>query len=161
MTEMYIFQNMGHESHKKIQEIWDLGIVKVLCKNIPQLTVPWPICIIVKDTHLIHQPTVRIPLHDVIKYVRNIRTKHKSIQRNASTKKRFPSDVRIWDLNLEKNKQKLLHKVAEERKLKTGEIIYPDLISQRKPSYGGSKNWILIQKSDKRIFDWKISPLLK
>ena len=29
-----------------------------------------------------------------------------------------------------------------------GEMIYLDLISQKKPSYGGSNNWILIQESD-------------
>ena len=44
--------------------------------------------------------------------------------------------------------QKLLHKVAEESKFKLGEMIYIAISSQRKPSYGGSKNWILIQDSD-------------
>ena len=47
-----------------------------------------------------------------------------------------------------KRNQKILHKVAEERDLKPGEIIYLDLLSQKKPSYGGSKSWVLIQDSD-------------
>ena len=47
-----------------------------------------------------------------------------------------------------KTKQKLLHKVVEERDLKPGRMIYIDIILQKKPSYGGSKNWILIQDSD-------------
>ena len=47
-----------------------------------------------------------------------------------------------------KRNYKSLHKVAEEHDLKPGEIICPDLISQKKPSYGGSKNRILIQDSD-------------
>ena len=49
-----------------------------------------------------------------------------------------------------KRKQKLLHKVAEELTLKPGDIIYLDLISQKKRKYGGSTNWILIQESDKK-----------
>ena len=40
--------------------------------------------------------------------------------------------------------QKFLHKVTRERDLKTGESIYLDLISQKKPSYVVSKNWIII-----------------
>ena len=47
-----------------------------------------------------------------------------------------------------KNKHELLHKVVEERNLKTGEMIYLDPSSQKKPSCGGSKNWILLQDSD-------------
>ena len=46
-----------------------------------------------------------------------------------------------------KSKEKLLHKVAEERDLKPGEMIYLDIISQKKPSYGGYNNCILIQDS--------------
>ena len=46
-----------------------------------------------------------------------------------------------------KSKYKLLHKVAEECDLNTGEMIYLDIGSQNKPSYVGSKNWILIQDS--------------
>ena len=49
---------------------------------------------------------------------------------------------------MEKRNNKLLRKVAEERDLKTGEIIYLDLSSQNNLSYGGSNNWILIQDSD-------------
>ena len=49
---------------------------------------------------------------------------------------------------MSKSKHKLLHKVAEEHDLNPGEIIYLDIISQKKPSYVGSKNWILIQDSD-------------
>ena len=52
------------------------------------------------------------------------------------------------DCTTAKSKQKLLHKVAEERNLKPGEMIYIDISSQKKLSYGGSKNWILIQDSD-------------
>ena len=44
--------------------------------------------------------------------------------------------------------QKLLHKQADERNLKMGKMIYLYLIPQKKPSYGGSENWILIQDSD-------------
>ena len=47
-----------------------------------------------------------------------------------------------------KSKQKLLHRVAEERNLKPDEMIYLDLSSQKKPIYGGSKNLILIKDSD-------------
>ena len=47
-----------------------------------------------------------------------------------------------------KSKEKLLHKVAEERELQPVEMIYLDISSQKKPSYGGSKNWILIQDLD-------------
>ena len=46
-----------------------------------------------------------------------------------------------------KRNQKLLHKVADKRNLKPGESIYLDIISQKKPSYGGFKNCILIQDS--------------
>ena len=46
-----------------------------------------------------------------------------------------------------KSKQQLIHKVAEERNLKPGKMIYIVITSQKKPSYGGSKNWILIQDS--------------
>ena len=49
-----------YASHKKIEDIADLGIVKVLPKCIPQINVPFPIYIIVKYTHLIIQPTVII-----------------------------------------------------------------------------------------------------
>ena len=59
-----------------------------------------------------------------------------------------------WELevcencSMEKRNQKLQHKVAEESELKLGEMIYLDIISQKKPSYGGSNNWILIKDSD-------------
>ena len=49
-----------------------------------------------------------------------------------------------------KSKQKLLHKVVEERNLNLAEMTYLDLIPQKKPSYGGTKNWILIQDLDKK-----------
>ena len=51
------------------------------------------------------------------------------------------------DCAVEKTIRKSLHKVEEERNLNPGKMIYLDLISQRKPSYGGSKNCILIQDS--------------
>ena len=52
-----------------------------------------------------------------------------------------------------KSKQKLLHKVAEERELNMNEMIYLYLISQKIPIYGGSKNWILKRDSDtKKVF---------
>ena len=47
-----------------------------------------------------------------------------------------------------KIKHKFLHKVAEERNLQPGKMIYLDISSQKKPSYGCSKNWILIQDLD-------------
>ena len=45
--------------------------------------------------------------------------------------------------------KKILHKVAQERNLYPGESMYLDLSSQKKIGYGGSKNWILIQDSEK------------
>ena len=44
------------------------------------------------------------------------------------------------DYSTEKSKHKFLHKVTEERNLKPVEMIYLDLISEKKPSYGGSNN---------------------
>ena len=44
------------------------------------------------------------------------------------------------DCDISKIKQKLICKVAEEKDLKPGEIIYIDISSQKKPSYGGSNN---------------------
>ena len=38
--------------------------------------------------------------------------------------------------------------MAEEHNLKRGKTIYLDLSSQKKPTYEGFKNWILIQDSD-------------
>ena len=49
---------------------------------------------------------------------------------------------------MKKNKHKFPHKVAEKHNLNLSEMIYLDLSSQKKPSYGGPKNWILIQESD-------------
>ena len=49
---------------------------------------------------------------------------------------------------MDKIEHKLLHKVAEGRDLNPVEMIYLELISQKKPSCGGSKNWILLQDSD-------------
>ena len=40
---------------------------------------------------------------------------------------------------------KSLHKVAEDIDLNMGKMIYLDIISKKKPSYGGYKNWILFQ----------------
>ena len=51
-----------------------------------------------------------------------------------------------------KTKQKFLQKVVEERNLKPGEIIYIGISSQKKPSYGGSKNCVLIQDADKKWY---------
>ena len=48
---------------------------------------------------------------------------------------------------MSKRNHKLVYKVLEEHDLKSGEIIYLDLMSKKKPGYGGSKNWILIQDS--------------
>ena len=48
---------------------------------------------------------------------------------------------------MSKSKHKLLHKIAEERELNAGEMVYLDIISQKKPSYGGSNNCIFIQDS--------------
>ena len=45
-------------------------------------------------------------------------------------------------------KYKWLNKVAEYRELKPVKMIYLDLSSQKKPSYGGSNNWILVQDSN-------------
>ena len=60
----------------------------------------------------------------------------------------------MGDLNVYKDcvaantNQKLLPKVVEEKYLKPGEMIYLEIISQKKISYGGSKNWFFIQDSD-------------
>ena len=71
-----------------------------------------------------------------------------------------------------KRKQKLLHKVAKERNLQPVEMIYLDISSQKKPSYGGYNNWILIQDLDtkqkwslfkkaKEDLTEKVTPFLK
>ena len=49
------------------------------------------------------------------------------------------------DCDTAENKQKSIHKVVEER---AGKMISLDLISQKKPSYRGFNNWILILDSD-------------
>ena len=54
------------------------------------------------------------------------------------------------DCDTAKSDQKLLHKVAEEREIKTGKVIYLDLSSQKKLGYGGLNNWIPIQDLDKK-----------
>ena len=41
-----------------------------------------------------------------------------------------------------------MHKVVEEWDINPGKMIYLDIISQKKPGYGGSKNWILLQEPD-------------
>ena len=48
------------------------------------------------------------------------------------------------DCDKAKIKHKSIEKVTEERNIDPDEMVYLDLISQKKPSYGGSKNWILI-----------------
>ena len=55
---MYIHQNIGHASHKKLQDMADLESFQGLTKHIPQLTVPLPICMIYKFIWLVRQPTV-------------------------------------------------------------------------------------------------------
>ena len=47
-----------------------------------------------------------------------------------------------------KIKHIFLHKVVEEGYLKAGKMIYIGIRLQKKPSYVGSKNWILIKDSD-------------
>ena len=77
-------------------------------------------------------------------------------------------DVQI--LRYSKDQEKLLLKVVEERYLGPGEILYPDIISQKKPVYGGSNNCILVQDSGtkqtknhkKRLeLTEKVAPFLK
>ena len=62
--------------------------------------------------------------------------------------------------------------MAEDRDPKLVEIIYLDIISQKKPSYGFSKNYILVQDSDtkqkgsffanaKEYLTEKVTPFLK
>ena len=63
---------MANASHKKIQDISDLGIVQVLAKRIPQLTVNTPICLIIKATHLIFQPTARTDDVPIGTYIQEI-----------------------------------------------------------------------------------------
>ena len=76
------------------------------------------------------------------------------------------------DFYTAKRKHKSIHTVAEERDLKPGKIIYIYIGSQKKPSYGGSKNWVLIQGCDTKQ-EWsfftntegnlseKVTPFLK
>ena len=45
-------------------------------------------------------------------------------------------------------KQKLINDAIEERDLNPREIIYLNITSHKKLSYGGSNNWILLQESD-------------
>ena len=47
-----------------------------------------------------------------------------------------------------KKQEKYLRKVVEERDLNPGEMIYLNLSSKKRISYGGSKNWIIIQDPD-------------
>ena len=54
------------------------------------------------------------------------------------------------DCTTVESRHKPLHKVAEEHDLNPGKMVYLYLSSQKKPSYGGSNNWILIQDSDTR-----------
>ena len=57
----------------------------------------------------------------------------------------------VWEeYATEKSKQKSLQKVAEEGNLEPGEMIYIVISSQKKPSYGVSKNWVLIQDFNKK-----------
>ena len=52
------------------------------------------------------------------------------------------------DCSTAKSNHTFLHKVEEDQYLNLGKIIYLDIISQNKPTYGGSNNWILIQDPD-------------
>ena len=47
-----------------------------------------------------------------------------------------------------KIKHKLMCKILEEQDLSTGKIFYLHIILQKKPSYGGSDHWILVQDSE-------------
>ena len=58
MTEMYIYKNMSHASHKTNQDISDLGIVQGQNKSIPNITVPCPLSLISKADQLIYNPTI-------------------------------------------------------------------------------------------------------
>ena len=49
---------------------------------------------------------------------------------------------------MENSKHKLLFKVWEERELDPVEMIYLNIHSQKKTSYVGYNNWILLQDSD-------------
>ena len=73
---------------------------------------------------------------------------------------------------MENIKHKFLPKVANERDLNVGEIIYLDISSQNKPSRGGSNHWILFKDPDiwqkwsffmkkKEELTVKVTPFLK
>ena len=67
------------------------------------------------------------------------------------------------DCDTAKIKHKLLHKVVEEWDLKLGKIIYLDIISQKKQSYWGFKNWILVQDSStkqRKLFLHKVKRII-
>ena len=51
---------------------------------------------------------------------------------------------------LQEKKQKILCKAAEEQDLKPGDMINLYLSSKKKPDYGESNNWIIMQKSYKK-----------
>ena len=54
------------------------------------------------------------------------------------------------EYNMAKSRNNLLHKVVEKCDLNPVEMIYLYISSQKKTSYGSSKNLILIQDSDTR-----------
>ena len=51
------------------------------------------------------------------------------------------------DCAMAKIKHKLIFKVVEDQNLNPGKRVYIDICSQKKPSSGGSSNWILLQDS--------------
>ena len=62
---------------------------------------------------------------------------------------RLKGMIEVWKNRATKNiKQELLHKVAEEQGLNPGKMIYLDINSKKKPSYGGPKICILLQDLD-------------
>ena len=58
ITYIYIHQHMEHASYKKIQDMLDPGIIQVLSKCTPKLTVTFQICMISKETQLVLHSTV-------------------------------------------------------------------------------------------------------
>ena len=62
---------MEHASHEKIQEMSDLGIIQRLPKCIPNLIVPFQICIISKTKFVVFHATVSteyVPIRMHIQY---------------------------------------------------------------------------------------------
>ena len=88
-------------------------------------------------------------------YVNELRAKlrHPGEDRLHTTARRLYYNIRgsievLKDCNTVNSNKKYSCKVVEEQDLNMEKIIYFDINSQKKPSYGVTKKWILLQDSD-------------